>query len=340
MFDTIKLGIPITLSLREIQGVPWTRVSTKTVRRNGVEEQTNFCEYHDESYVGNPFIRYTYKEDDPTKAWFKVEVSLPKLLYGSNVYEITENDIAFCWQFIKFYLSKLLKKHPNKIPPSYTWIVEKLHISKNFYVGQYKQNYLRCIEKSVLPQHKTSTYCERGSDNLQTVEWIGSTRKVKIYDKLAEVLENRGKHLLDDTKKAEGILRLEIELSYDEIVLISPSRTVSELLREDIATQKINRELYRLGLSKNIKYTSIEEVINKIESENIKRIRKTSLIAFVVILITKGESGAKKYYAASTYKKNMSSLRKILNIQKLIITDIKLPPFSVEYGIFKKRNIA
>ncbi|GAB3051683.1 hypothetical protein [Virgibacillus ainsalahensis] len=44
-------------------------------------------------YKGCPFIRYSYKEDNPSKCKLKIEVSIPAFLIGFNVNELQDGDI-------------------------------------------------------------------------------------------------------------------------------------------------------------------------------------------------------------------------------------------------------
>ncbi|KGX94045.1 hypothetical protein N781_00385 [Pontibacillus halophilus JSM 076056 = DSM 19796] len=328
MFDTVKLGVPLALSIEEIQRIEWDRINTNYRTNNG--SRTVFHVLHDASLRGAPFIRYTYKEDDPDRCWLKVEASIPNFLIGSNVYEINNNDIDNFFKVIRKYLSLQLKVSIGRIPTKEHFIIEKLHVCKNFQVGHHKTHYLQAVSSKVIAKFDRAFHFEKGSDRLETVEWKGAKKEEKIYDKEAEVRQQKNyddkeKHLMD----AKGLLRYEIELSDREIREVNPSRKAVDLLDMDFGKEVIQKGLDRNGLSAGVKYTSYQEVIDDINIQSSNTRSSTALIGFFTELFVNGEEMCKSKYSSSGYRKRRSKLLDVLGVDDLLISDAKLPPLLV-----------
>ena len=327
MFDTVKIAIPLMLSKLEIENIEWNQ--TDSSRRQAVNN-TIYKKLYDNDFKGLPFIRYTYREDDPSKCRLKVEVSIPTLLYGSNVNELRADDIDTFFKMMRKYISVKLKIKLSRIPPINTWTAEKVHVCKNFNVGQLKSRYLNAMSGCSIPKYQKRTYNAKGSDRVESVEWKATKKKEKLYDKEAEVEQqhqypDKSRHL----KRAKGILRYEIELSDTEIRKISPGRRAVEILEMDVAAEILQKGLDRNGLSSGVKYTSLQQVIDAINQETIPLRTKSSLIAFATELLFSGEDECLNKYAASTFRKRKMQLRGILGTDVLLIGDSMLPPLRV-----------
>lgn len=306
MFDTVKLGVPLTLSDQEIDDIDWTQTNSSQRSSNGAG-RTFFKSLHDRDYKGCPYIKYTYKEDDPSKCWLKVEVSIPTFLNGSNVDELQDGDIETFFKVLRKYISVKLKISLTRIPPISQCTVEKIHVCKNFNVGNQKQHYLKAISNCNIAKYQKRYYCAIGSDKVETVEWKASKRKEKIYDKEAEIQQQKHPDNKRYLKKAKGLLRYEIELTDNEIRKISRNRKASEVLEFAVAASIIQRGLERNGLSKGVKYTSMQQIVDSINQEPMQLRTKNSLIAFTTELLVNGEDMCKKKYAASTIRKKKNS---------------------------------
>ncbi|KRG07961.1 hypothetical protein ACA30_22690 [Virgibacillus soli] len=327
MFDTVKIAVPLMLSRQEIENVDWNEtVSSRRLEAN----KTIFKKLYDSDHKGLPFIRYTYKEDEPSKCWLKVETSIPSFIYGSNVNELQDDDIDTFFIMMRKYISVKLKINLSRVPSIRTWVTEKVHVCKNFNVGHLKSRYLNAISARSIAKYQKRTFNAKGSDRVESVEWKATKKKEKIYDKEAEVEQQRqypdkARHL----KRAKGILRYEIELSDTEIRKISPGRKAVEVLNMDAAAKILQKGLDRNGLSSGVKYTSLQQVIDAINQETIPLRTKSSLIAFATELLFSGEDECLNKYAASTFRKRKRQLRGILGTDVLLIGDSMLPPLRV-----------
>ncbi|GGM28273.1 hypothetical protein GCM10011351_12740 [Paraliobacillus quinghaiensis] len=329
MFDTVKLAVPLILNEQEIKDIDWTQTNSSQRSSNNTS-RTIFKTLNDDDYKGCPFIRYTYKEDDPSRCWLKVEVSIPTFLNGTNVYELQDGDIEIFFKVIRKYLSVKLKINLTRVPPIEQCTVEKVHVCKNFDVGDKKPHYLRAMASCIIPKYQKRYYCSVGSDKVESVEWKASKRKEKIYDKEGEIQQqkqycNKARHL----KKSKGLLRYEIELSDNEIRQISTNRRAGVVLDNAIAKRIIQNGLDRNGLSSGIKYTSLQQVIDAINKQPLELRTKSSLIAFVTELLFNGENECRNKYASSTYRKRKRQLKNILGVDELLIGDKTLPPLNV-----------
>ncbi|MCS1384393.1 hypothetical protein NXZ75_19540 [Lysinibacillus sphaericus] len=330
MFDTVKFGIPIILTQQEIENVQWTDSDSKD-KTNNNPSKTTFKVINKNRVSGSPFIRYTYKRDDISKAWLKVEVSIPKFLYGTNVIEIRESDLPRFYKKIRRYLAKELGMLESKIPHVNLWTAEKVHICKNFNVGDLKQSYLKAISNCTIAKYKRKLYFTVGDSNIETVEWKASNRKEKIYDKEAEIRQQKNyPEKNQQLKLAKGLLRFEVELSDNELRSINRDRLATKILTFGNARNVLQKSLERNGLSKGVKYTSHQQIIDEINSlPNLGIRSKSSLIAFVTEWLVSGKKGCRQKYAESSYWKNVKKLRELLGIDEILIGDVILPPLNV-----------
>lgn len=337
MIDTIKFAIPLVLADNEISKINWTQ--EKSIVKEGKSFITNVVK--DTDFVGSPYITYTYKENDHTQSLLRVEVSLPKFRYGTNLYELDDREVEWTLNFLKLYLAQKLKLHPSKIPHVDKWAIKKLHICKNFNVGQDMQLYMSAASKTVLPQHKTHTYAEKGGDRLQSVIWVGKTRKEKFYNKYDEIIENQRQHY--EYKIIEpialGVLRYEVELSYDEIKSLTTGNTTLEVLSSKIIIPKLNRGLKRLNLNHSLKDLKLKELIRIIEmNDSLKTSTKSSLIAFASKYITMGLAGCKSTYSESGYKKVKTQFNKVMGSKERKYNNSKIRELNVvDFNFTKER---
>lgn len=327
MFDTVKIAVPLMLSRQEIENIEWNEtVSSRRLEAN----KTIFKKLYDNDHKGLPFIKYTYKENEPSKCWLKVETSIPSFIYGSNVNELQDDDIDTFFKMMRKYISIKLKVNLSRIPSITTWVTEKVHVCKNFNVGHLKSRYLNAMSSRSIAKYQKRIYNAKGSDRVESVEWKATKKKEKIYDKETEVKHQKeypGKSR--HQSKAKGILRYEIELSDKDIRQINPGRKAVEVLKMDVAAKILQKGLDRNGLSSGVKYTSLQQIIDAINQEPIPPRTKSSLIAFTTELLVNGEDEYMIKHAPSTLRKRKKQLRNILGIDVLLIGDKLLPPLRV-----------
>ncbi|MGK4153683.1 hypothetical protein AB0X74_13690 [Kurthia gibsonii] len=328
MFDTIKLLVPIMLSIEQVKIIDWARTSTNTIGKNsGI---TVFKKMYDKAVVGIPTIILTYKQDNPSESWLKVEVSIPKFLYGSNVDEVSESDIDVFYQKLREYLSKQLKINITQIPPLEKCRVDKLHICKNFNVGNLKQGYLKAMTNATKSKYQARIYHATGLNSIESVEWKAQSKKIKLYDKEAEVIAKRLGNK-QEYLKAKGMLRFEIELSTADLKQISASKTASEILKKSVADNILQKNLDEIGLGQDIQISSLQQIINTINNQTSLKTRgRATLIAFATDLMMNGEMRCRKTYPKTTFHRNYKNLKTILGVKKIIFSPVTLPPLMIE----------
>jgi hypothetical protein len=334
----VKFDIPLKLTEAQIEQVPWTEIKKNVLRK------TVRCTLFDENDDTQPRIVYTYKEDTPDRAWLKLELSVPRFLYGSNVYELKQVDVEPLFRKLRRYVAKVLGIRLSQVPHYNDWEVEKLHICKNFNAGPQIQDYLNLlssIQKS--GGYKTVPYRAADGNKLESVVFQRNTKKNrsihKFYDKRAEIDQkstppSKAKHLQD----AIGLLRYEVELTYDEMRSYSPKRRAIELLTPQTAIKVLQDGLHSLGLTKPIKNSSIKGMLDAINRTNLNVRTKSMLIAFLSEFHLYGKGYCKKKYSSSTYYDNYNKLKKVLGMDEIHFSAVDLPPLKVHNDSFKNKK--
>ncbi|MGN7384093.1 hypothetical protein [Paenibacillus sp. SAFN-117] len=338
MIDTVKFDIPLVLTEEQIELISWSEIK-KTLKRGLVT-----CELFDQLDDTLPRLSYKYKEDNPSKAWLKLELSAPRYLYGSNVYEIKQTDILPMLKKLRGYVAARLQTPLSQVPNYSYWEVEKLHICKNFYVGLHLQDYLNLLS-GIQKQggYKTVPYRATDGSKLESVCFQRIKKKNrsvhKFYDKRAEVdqkpnYKNKSQHQQD----AEGLLRYEVELSYDVMRKYSPTRRVVELLTPQTVISVLQDGLNALGLTKPIKQTSVRSMLEAINRTSLSVRTKSMLITFLMELHINGKGYCKKKYPRTTFYDNYNKLKEVLGMDEIYFSDISLPPLIVNMNSFKQKK--
>ncbi|UQZ84555.1 hypothetical protein SK3146_03810 [Paenibacillus konkukensis] len=338
MIDTVKFDILVNLTEAQIDQVSWTEVK-KTMKRKMVT-----CELFDQHDDTQPRLVYKYKEDDPQRAWLKLELSAPRYLYGSNVYELRQVDVEPLFRKLRRYIAGKLQIPLSQVPQYSNWEVEKLHICKNFNAGRHMQDYLNLLSGIQKPGgYKAVPYRAAGSNNLESVVYQRNTKKNrsihKFYDKRAEVdqksaYQNKSLHQQD----AEGLLRYEVELTYEEMKKFSPTRRAIELLTPQTAVKVLQDGLNSLGLTKPIKHSSIRSMHDAINRTSLNIRTKSMLIAFLSELQLNGKGYCKTKYQKTTYYDNYNKLKEVLGMDEILFSEVDLPPLKVHKDSFKNKK--
>lgn len=319
MVDTVKLDIPIFLSRRKISTLEWSDLDISKITG----------QVKGKMYDDIPRITYVLKSDG--RSWLKVEVSVPRFLYGHNVKEVTQSDIQRFYQKMRRYLSQRLKLPLSKIPKIECCELEKLHVCHNFQVGSNVRMYLKAMNSIDIPKYQRIPYNAKGRKQQETVCWVCGKSVLKFYDKEEEVKQNKSYRGNRDVQRlAKGILRFEVELSYDEMRKRSPNRLAGELLQVSYLTQTLNDKLKLLGLDKDLKVTTEDMILTQISTSNLDRRTKNSLTSFAVQLLKFGEGHCKSAYSKSSYFRTYGQLKSFLGIDKVILTDVDLPKLSIK----------
>lgn len=338
MIDTVKFDIPVNLTEAQIDQVPWTEVK-KSMKRRMVT-----CELFDQQDDTQPRLVYKYKEDNPQRAWLKLELSVPRYLYGSNVYELKQVDVEPLLRKLRRYIKQVLQISLSQVPHYKDWEVEKLHICKNFSVGPHLQDYLDLLSGIQKPGgYKTIPYRAADSNKLESVVYQRNRKKNrsihKFYDKRAEIDQksaylNKAQH----QQNAIGLLRYEVELTYDEMRKYSPSRRAIELLTPQIAVKVLQVGLNSLGLTNPIKQSSIRGMLDVINRTSHSVRTKSMLIAFLSELHLYGKGYCRKKFTRTTYYDNYNKLKDVLGMGEIHFSEVDLPPLKIHKDSFKNKK--
>jgi len=339
MWDTIGLSSAITpLTEGQLKSTNWTRTGTDEVHDNerGVTIFKTLARKSKDN-KGIPYIRYTYKADDPTVAYLKVEVSMPTFLNGSNVNELVEGDIPKFFQLLRRYIAGELGIKLKNVPKS--WTVTKLHACRNFDVGNNVQQYLQHLSQIQRPKYQNRVYKEVGGPKIETLEWHARGRKEKFYDKEVEIKKKKKyKGQKNHRKQAKGILRYEVELSRQELYAKDHQRRADVLLSKAFADEILEKGLMNYGISNKIQLSGLQNAYDIIVNSDIGNRQKTALVAMLHELHEYGEKQTKKRHPSSTYSRNIALLKEILGTEKLIFSPLELPPLTQIVSIQREKE--
>ncbi|OIJ21877.1 hypothetical protein BKP45_04085 [Anaerobacillus alkalidiazotrophicus] len=185
MFDTVTLvAYDIDINPNQLEGIiPFT-----------------YLDNDDGSFISKySFLkeRINYKYNLQKKI-LEMQLSIPKMVYGTNTEMLTEIDISEFW--IKLHTT--LKEHFNIDVNIEQWKVKRLDISYNFKVDNVGA-YISEINKKNLSKRTKITYNEN-----ETVIFKNKSSSICFYDKEKECINK--KEPLNIIEQAKGILRLEI----------------------------------------------------------------------------------------------------------------------------------
>ncbi|WP_167569034.1 phage/plasmid replication domain-containing protein [Brevibacillus migulae] len=337
LVDTVKFDLRILLSKKEIGRIPWSKIEKRP------QSKMTYYRLFDSKDASIP--RITYAESSKSgEAWLKVEVSMPRFLYGSNVYEVTSADIKRFFKELRRCVADRLQIPLSKVPLIEQSEMEKLHLCKNFKVGKLLPDYLRVLSEVELHGHKMVPHYYSGRRRFEGVEWrkgAKGKRAMKVYDKHEEIRQNKTYHdkqqLLADS---QGVLRFEYELTSYEMKKLSPSRIAGELLNPRLIAQMLRKNLSKLGVDKSTKASAFDNMINCINQQSWDTRKKNSLIAFITQLYIEGEGHCRKKYSRSAYHANYNALKKLFKVNKIVFSDIDLPALKIEKRSVDKKRLS
>ncbi|MED3791057.1 hypothetical protein P4571_01180 [Niallia alba] len=324
MIDTIKFDIPVHLSKDEIRNIRWTKINTTVSKKNGARP-TVFHFIHEEQQIGDPHILYVYKQDEPTKSWLKVEVSVPKFMHGNNLKEISNRDMQSFMSLLRKHIADKLNISLSRVPSLWTTEVEKLHLCKNFYVGNLKQQYLQALSTATKARHKKHIYYQSGTEKVESVYWKTNSRTEKVYDKDAEMATNKKEN--SQPLKTKGTIRYEVELSNYELRKLSNKRIAYEILNFSGLEKILISFLDDLGISQS---RGIDFVIQRIKLSTIKKNQKQTLIKFANDFFKEGELCCRTLYSRSKFYAMKKELETLLGVTHLLITENSLCPLEIK----------
>lgn len=334
MIDTVKFDVPLNFKKLKIQSISWT---SREIR---AQNNITYYKLFNKNDASIPRITYVEK-GDTGEAWLKVEVSVPRFLYGSNVYEVTPADIKLFFKKLRRFLVNTLGLPLSQIPLMDQCEVEKLHLCKNFKVGSRLHDYLRVLSGIQLTGYKLSPYHAAGCRHNESVVWKRGKSVIKYYDKKAEIMQNKSYHHKEQLlKQADGVLRFEVELAPHEMRKQSPQSIAGELINSKFITNVLKQKLSIIGVDKPVKASAFDSMINHINQQIRDTRTKSSLIAFLTQLQYEGEGYCKATYSRSAYNSNYNKLKSLFSIDKIVFSDIDLPPLKLVIRNRKKKRLS
>jgi hypothetical protein len=276
---------------------------TVTLIANGVEVNPNKLEQCKQfTYIGDDGgyrtklkyrkgnILYVYKLQQQI---LEIECSIPKLVYGTNVYSISIDDIAIFWNrlneaLIEYLGVEIQKEH---------WKVKRLDISYNFLVDNVG-SYITELGMLNISKRKKVIYNEN-----ETVIFKNKTSSICFYDKEKECLSRKEES--DIVDKAKGILRLEVRPAYYHMRDYSPSRKATDLLSMEyfsfiIEKLGINQFLESIDYHKvDCDKSNLQNALEEMKATDIEKV-----IGFTTLINTFGEKVLLEsgYYKGGTFR--------------------------------------
>lgn len=264
-------------------------------------------------------ITFIYRLQQRT---LEIELSIPKLIYGTNTQLLTTSDITTFW----IRLNEILVNQLDMVIDKEQWKVKRLDISYNFQVNNVG-NYIIELSKLNIAKRDKMTYNQN-----ETVLFKNKSSSICFYDKEKECIKR--KEDANVINKAKGVLRLEVRPAGYHMRKYSSLRKATDLLSKEyfsfiIDKLGINEILTLLNFQKvdsdkddlqkaliEMKATDIEKILGfsrlidevgekeLLESGHYKggtfRNRKELLHQYAVIT-AKEESIQKKLYVLSEY---------------------------------------
>ena len=192
-----------------------------------------------------------------------VQCSLPKVLYGTNLRVLTDEEIGGALTLVSDYV----RRHAGVDFDVSTANVGRVDFCFNFSVGEPQvYSYLRAAMEAAPPHLKRHVF-----GDIETVAFINKARRYTLYSKRRETEHQvtLGRADEADVQLADGLLRAEARLANVEAVkgltqrLGLPNREAQSVLRCDVARLVLNRMLNELELDRPI--TSSVVRLNKLK---------------------------------------------------------------------------
>ncbi len=220
--DTIKASTPVEIALPEIL---FDRVHTTTIDNQREKVLVKWTTRDEENEP-----RATYYPSDQR---LLVEVSLPKLLTGTNHHQLTQTQLDQALTLLDQWLAEKFKGCITSVRTMY---VQRVDFVTHWDVGDDLPLYLDELEKLSLPSHRTEIF-ETG------VRFKSGSRHITFYDKYAE----------SGNPESSGYLRYEISTRRAGIRYMCQSwlkcgRTITDLVQVKHAHTMLNRFANNLHL--------------------------------------------------------------------------------------------
>lgn len=186
-----------------------------------------------------PFLNFPHlKIEVPQEGLLTVETSVPKLLYGTNLFECKEEDYERTVRKIREHL----KEAGVSVSKDFSdFKLARVDFCRNLQVDSHPMDYLIALSTFAYPRAAKREIAH------ETLSFRNTNRELELYNKVKEVKEQakRDPELLKLVKdRPEDILRVESRLKRP--------RVVKKLLRRDTLAEVFDLKLSRKILSQDL----------------------------------------------------------------------------------------
>lgn len=256
-----------------------------------VLRERNFRGYHDPwtgelvRWVNNPpkgshlpRLTWSFHEAAPSRLF--AEVSLAKMVLGTNVKTPSDSDIERGLDLLSDYVSEVAGVNFD----SRQSLVNRVDYAENWSVGEGNiKPYVAALSRASLP------YMKRQMNGDTTTTFRSRSRSFQVYGKFAEVEKQfrLGRASESELLAAVGVIRAESRFLSPQACgrlakrLEFPDRTAQHLLTGDVARKVLGQTLEQLSLDKPI--IPVESRIDLLREHFGGGRVLTTLIAFVVL---------------------------------------------------------
>lgn len=280
----------------------------------------------DYSIAGKTLPRLTWRSTE-SGDWLTAEVSLPKMLYSSNVLPITDDDVRVGMKMI----SQFVADTAGVAFEASRALVGRVDCSHSFPVGEaYVMPYLNAVSRATFPQ------LPRRITELSSVTFKNNSKEVQLYDKWEEMAVQVKKGEATEAQRdiALGILRIEVRYRTSPACARLatkhklPDRTAKYLLSSDIAYREIEEALNALGLDHPIGSidTRVDRIIDAYGDTPLSR----RLLGFITLLDRYGEGFWKHGYAGYKRSKYLEEAKLLRNAGIWLHSEQPLPTLVME----------
>ena len=272
MIDSVCLTLPIRMhSPREMISLGFA---------SACKHPSMFCR-HPARWTFHPQNKphLTWSEAPDRSHWLSFTGSLPRFLFGSNVYLMSTNDeLRTCLADVSQYVSDAAQVTFNCLEANVT----RVHYCHDWRLSSGSvANYLWSLRDLSLPRMKRTLI-----DNA-TIQLSNAAQTICLYDKLEERLARKSVSPAE-LEAANGILRFETRFNDNRACqrhatrLGVANRKVESLLNDLVAKQTITFTLKRLGLDKPLRAGSerLEVLKNYCGDDRAKLFRLTGFLAW------------------------------------------------------------
>lgn len=288
MFDTLKPAIPMARVQMNKEEFQLSETNTTTGWCKYIREITD---EEKDRYGYFPSIE-VHSYGDITNGYLTLRFSAPRLIYGSNLFEVEENDFD---KVVKALIDKLrcvgISVSETDIKNAAVW---ELHTCQNFNmnntigVSQTLQNFHKLLFSKKLDNSIT----EYLHDDIEKGNFIEGklfglkckSHEACFYDKYKQICQDdKSREFMEAIKERTGIkevLRFEYRLYNSQAVKrelsncgLSRNLTFEEIFKKDVV-QRLNKHVWNKLFEPRMKIISAlgsnkEDILNRLKSANI-----------------------------------------------------------------------